>query len=169
MKRMSILTLAIALLLAVFSIRVASAHGTPSITVAPSVATPGGQITVTGGNMEVGESFKLTLEGTAGVVQLGEETAVANGGEGGFTASFTLPAELAPGSYFVRCTADDGDSTSADLTIAGTAEAMNTEPMQASAEPLALNRSKSPLLVTSVITLAVLSAGLGTWLVRKHE
>ena len=167
MKSNFIRSLFIALLVSVLSVSVALAHGTPIITVEPAVAIPGGQITVTGKDMVAGESFKLTLEGMAGVVQLGDATAVQNGSEAGFTATYTLPADLAPGTYSIRSTAEDGDSTSADLTIASSAP-MNTQPMQASAEPLTLDRSKSPLVIGSVILLALISGGLGMWLVRLH-
>jgi uncharacterized Zn-binding protein involved in type VI secretion len=169
MKNKILRSLLLALLVSVLSVSVVLAHGTPIITAEPTVAVPGGQITITGKDMVAGESFKLTLEGMAGVVQLGEATAEKNGVGAGFIATFTLPSDLTPGSYFVSCTAEDGDSTSADLTIVASSEQMNTQGMEASTKPLLLDRSKPPLLIGSVLVLALLSAGLGVWLIRMRE
>src|SRR6266498_1127916 len=169
MKTIFLRSLSIALLLGIFVAGTAPAHGTPTITIQPTVVSPGGQITVTGADMEEGESFKLTLESMNGIVQLGEATAAKNGDEAGFTAIFTLPADLTPGSYFVRCIAEDGDSTSADLTIAASSVQTNPQQMEASAEPLVLARSKSPLLIGSVVVLALINAGLGVGLIRMSK
>ncbi len=168
MKKTTILSLLIALLLSVASTGIVSAHGAPNITVEPGVAFSGGQIAVIGSDMEAGESFKITLEGGAGTVPLGEATAAQGGGQSGFTVTYTLPARLTPGFYLVRCTATDGDSTTTNLTILASSAQMNAQPMDASAEPLALDRSKPPLLIASVILLALISAGLGTWLIRRQ-
>ena len=161
-------SLFIALLASLFSVSVALAHGEPTISVQPSVAAPGGQITITGADMEDGEVFKITLESASGIFELGRVTATQNGDEAGFTAAFMLSSDLTPGSYLLRCVAEDGDTATADLTIASSGQ-MNTQPMEASAEPLAVDRSKSPLLIGSVIVLALVSAGLGVWLIRKRE
>ncbi len=72
MKTIFLRSLSIALLLGIFVAGTASAHGTPTITIQPTVVSPGGQITVTGADMEEGESFKLTLESMTGIVQLGQ-------------------------------------------------------------------------------------------------
>lgn len=166
-------SIAIALVLTLVSFSVVLAHGEPIITVEPAVAAPGGQITITGADMEDGEVFMITLEGAAGVFELGEVTASLEGmeeEEAGFTAVFTLPTDLTPGSYLLRAATDEGETATADLTISdATPELINAQPMEASAEPLALDRSKSPFLIGSVIVLALLSAGLGVWLVRKRE
>ncbi len=61
--------------LAFVSISVALAHGTPVVAVQPTVAPAGGQITVTGSEMEAGETFTITLEGPSGSIFLGTITA----------------------------------------------------------------------------------------------
>lgn len=146
----------------------ALADGVPVIIVEPAVAAPGAQITITGTDMEEGEVFKITLEGASGIYELGEATAAPDGSEAGFTVTFMLPADLPGGSYLLRAATDEGETATADLTI-GASSQTNAQPMEASAEPLALDRSKSPFLIGSVIVLALLSAGLGVWLVRMRE
>ncbi len=169
MKMNLISGLLIALLVGLLSASVVLAHGVPTITVQPEAAAPGSQIIVTGSDMEDGEVFEIALEGMSGTVQLGEATAKPEGDEAGFTVNFTLPTDLAAGSYVVHGTTDDGGSATSDLTIAASSEQTNTQPMEASAEPLALDRSKSPLAIGSVIVLALISAGLGVGLVRWRE
>ncbi|MBI2758942.1 MAG: hypothetical protein HYX49_09715 [Chloroflexi bacterium] len=161
-------SLAAAAFLSIVLFSRALADGVPMIIIEPAVAAPGAQITVTGTDMEEGEMFKITLEGASGVYELGEATAAPDGSEAGFTVTFTLPLDLPGGSYLLRAATDKGESATADLTI-GASSGANTQPMEASAEPLALNRSKSPLLFGSAIVLAILSAGLGVWLVRMRE
>lgn len=169
MEKILSISLLMALVLAFMPYGVALAHGEPTISVEPSVAAPGGQITITGTDMEEGEVFVFTLEGAAGVFELGEATAVQDGEEAGFTVVFLLPSDLASGSYLVRAVTDEGETATADLTIGASSEAMNAEPMEASAEPIVLDRSKPPFLIGSVIVLALLSTGLGLWLVRMRE
>lgn len=145
------------------------ADGVPVIIVEPSVTAPGAQVTITGTDMEDGEVFKITLEGAAGVFELGEATAVPDpdGQEAGFTAVFTLPSDLTAGYYLLRAATDEGETATADLTIGGSSEKMNAQPMEASAEPMSLDRPRAPGLVASVVLVALLSAGLGLWLIRK--
>ncbi|SRR6266498_269424 len=169
MKTNFISSLLIALLISLFSANNVLAHGVPTITVQPEVAAPGSQITITGSDMEDGEVFRIALEGMSGTVQLGEAIAKQDGDEAGFTVNVTLPRDLAAGSYVVDGTTDDGESATADLTIAASSEQTNTQPMEANAELLALDRSKSPLVIGSVIVLALISAGLGIGLVRWRE
>lgn len=58
---------------------VALAHGKAVIAVQPDVVAAGGQITVVGTEMEAGETFTITLEGTATSIPLGTATATASG------------------------------------------------------------------------------------------
>lgn len=169
MKTTVFRSLTIALFLSLTSVGIALAHGEPTIIVEPAVAASGGQIAVIGADMEDGEVFKITLENAAGTVQLGEATAVKEGEEAGFNAFFTLPGELNEGFYLLRATTDEGETTAADLTIVASADQTNAVPMEASAAQHTLDRSKPPLLIGSVIVLALLSAGLGLWLVRMRE
>lgn len=169
MKNILSISLLIALVLAFTPFGTVLADGVPVIIVEPSVAAPGGQITITGTDMEEDEVFVFTLEGASGIFELGEATAAPNGEEAGFTVVFTLPSDLATGSYLVRAVTDEGETATADLTIGASSEAMNAEPMEASAEPIELDRSKPAFLTGSIIVLALLSAGLGVWLVRMRE
>lgn len=171
MKRMFFHTLFVALLINLFLVSPVLAHGQPTITVEPTVASPGGQVTVTGTDMEDGEIFKLTLESVAGVADLGEATAKQDGDEAGFTTMFTMPSDLSPGSYLIRAATDEGETTTADLTIAAASQRMslNQEPKEANPEPFQVDRSKSPLIIGSVVVLALLSAGLGVGLIRWRE
>lgn len=158
---------AIAFLLALVSFSTVLAHGEPIITVEPSVTAPGEQITITGADMENGEVFKITLESVAGVFELGEATATQDGDEAGFAVTLTLPTNLTAGSYLVRAATDEGETATADLTISASSEQINDQPMEASAEPLSLDRPRSAGLAISVVLAALISAGLGLWLIRR--
>ena len=160
------LVLLTSLVLAFMPSNIVLADGVPVILVEPNPAAPGTQITVTGTDMEDGEVFAITLEGMTGVIPLGEATAALDGQEAGFAVTFTIPDDLAPGSYFLRAVTEGGETATADLTISVSAEQMSTEPLEASAEPLVVERPKSPLMVGSVILLALVSVGVGVWLIR---
>lgn len=167
MKTIICRSLFIALLLGFLSTSVAQAHGEPIISVEPAVASPGEQITIIGADMEDGEIFNFTLESASGTVQLGEATATKDGEEAGFTVTFTLPDDLTAGFYLLRATTDEGESAAADLSIVSSTNQANDAPMEASAAQHTLDRSKPPLLIGSVIFFALLSAGLGLWLIRR--
>lgn len=159
---------AIAVVMALALSGAALAHGEPTITVEPSVASPGEQITVIGTDMEDGEVFKITLENASGTILLGEVTATADGEEAGFTVVFTLPDDLAEGFYLLRAVTDEGESAAADLTIVSSTDQTNAmSSMEASAAQHTLDRSKPPVLIGSVIALALLSTSLGLWLIRR--
>ncbi len=81
MKKYLLRSLVILIGLAFVSVGVALAHGTPVVAVQPSIAPSGGQITVTGTAMEVGETFTLTLEGPTGSIYLDTVTAAGGGQE----------------------------------------------------------------------------------------
>ena len=169
MKRMFFHSLFVALLINLFLVRPVLAHGQPTITIDPTVASPGGQISITGTDMEDGEIFKLTLESVAGVVELGEVTAKQDGDEAGFTEAFTLPTDLIAGYYLIRAATEEGETTSADLTISASSASMGNQPMEANPEPLQVNRPKSSLVIGSVVVLALLSVSLGMGLIRGRE
>ncbi len=169
MKTTLFRSLLIALFLSLFSVSVALAHGEPIITVEPTVASPGEQITIIGADMEDGEVFKITLENASGTVELGEATATKEGEEAGFTVVFTLPDGLTAGFYLLRAATDEGETVAADLAIVSSANQANDALMEASAAQHTLDRAKPPLLIGSVIVLALLSAGLGLRLVLMRE
>lgn len=169
MRTMFFRILLIVLLMELFLVSPVLAHGQPTITVEPTVASPGGQITITGTDMEDGEIFKLTLENVAGVVELGEATAKPEGDEAGFTETLTLPTDLTAGPYLIRAATEEGETTTADLTVGASSTSMENQPMEANPEPLDVDRSKPPLVISFVVVLALLSAGLGAGLVRWRE
>lgn len=151
-------------------LRNAQAHGEPVIAVQPSIAPAGGQITITGTEMESGEIFAITLESTTSAIPLGEATATGEGEEAGFVATFTIPADAAPGSYTVRAATEEGEVTTADLAVteastqASAAPAMEQEP---TGELHALDRTKPAGQTIGASLVALASLVLGVWLVRK--
>ena len=150
---------------------IALAHGTPIIAVEPTIAAAGSSITVTGSDMEAGESFTITLDGMAGSTELGTVPAASEGQEAGFTVTYTVPASSTPGSYTVRAIAEDGDATTADLTVTAATDQASAGPAMAqepSAAPHVIDRSKPAGEVAVVVVLALLSGGLGVWLARPR-
>ncbi len=165
-----LLTLSLLILFALTPFRSALAHGEPVIDVQPAVAPAGGEITVTGAEMEPGEVFVITLEGSINSVPLGEAAATGEGEEGGFVARFTIPLDVAPGSYVVRAATEEGETAIADLTVteastqASAAPAMVQEP---TGDPHMLDRTKPRIYVAGVVFLALISLVFGLLLVRK--
>jgi hypothetical protein len=80
---------------------IALAHGTPTIAVEATIVAAGSPISITGSGMAAGESFTITLDGMAGSIELGTVTATSEGQAGGFTVTYTVPANSTPGSYTV--------------------------------------------------------------------
>ncbi len=172
MIRQLFVSLTIAAGIALLPLASALAHGEPVISVQPSIVAAGGQITVTGSEMEPGEAFTLTLENAMTSVPLGEAIATGEEEEGGFTMEFTIPLDIEPGTYSVVCTAEDGDSTTADLEITAPSTEASSGPAEmvgASGEQHILVRSRSPIEVIGAMTVLVLSAAAGVLLVRSRE
>lgn len=169
MKTHLLLSLALAAALVLLPVSAASAHGEPVIAVEPTVVAAGGQITLAGTEMEPGEVFAITLEGLATSVPLGEATVTGEGEEAGFTATFTIPADTAPGSYTVRAATEEGESTSADLTVTAAAETASAEPatvQEPTGERHQIDRPR-PLGQVIVAALVIaLGAAVGFALVR---
>lgn len=205
MKKYLLRSLMILIGLAFVSMGVALAHGKPVIAVQPTIAPAGGQITVTGTEMEAGETFTMTLEGPANSIYLGTVTAQASsaGGanmssdsqmpatpeseptttaegaaaagetaaEGGFTVAFTIPDNTPPGSYTVKASPEDGDATETDLTITGPADQANAGPatvQEPTGELHQIDRAKPTGEIVGIVAVAIVSGGLGMWLIRKH-
>lgn len=155
-------------LLFLVPLRSAQAHGEPVIDVQPDVAPAGGEITITGTEMEPGEIFAITLEGTTSSTPLGEAAATGEGEEGGFVARFKIPMDATPGSYTVRAATEEGEMALSDLTITGASMDASTGPVtvrEPSGEEHVLNRSKPAGQVTVFVAVALVSLGLGLWLV----
>ena len=156
--------------LALAPVGIALAHGEPVIAVQPAVVAAGGQITVTGTEMEPGEVFTITLEGVSGSIPLGEATATGEGEEGGFIATFTI-LDAAPGSYTVRAATEAGESTEADLTVTAPsteAEAGPATVQKPSGELHAIDRSKPIGQMAAVVVVIALSAAAGFMLIRSR-
>ena len=148
----------------------ALAHGEPIIVVEPTVVAAGGEITVTGSEMEPGEVFVITLEGSAGSIELGEVTGTGEGEEGGFTETFSVPGDTAPGSYVVTATAEDGDTTTADLEITAPTEEASSAPaemIEPSGEQHILDRTKAPGQIAGIVLVIAITAVGGFLLVRQ--
>jgi len=172
MIRQMLFSFSIAVAIALFPVADALAHGEPVISVQPSVVAAGEQITVTGSEMEPGEEFAISLESASASIPLGEVIVTGEGEEGNFTAEFTIPPDINPGSYSVVATAEDGDSTSADLEVTAPSEEASSAPaemVEATGEQHILDRSKGPIeLIAAVVFIALTAVG-GVWLVRSRE
>jgi len=159
--------------LALIPVDVVWAHGEPVIAVEPTVVPAGDQVTITGTEMEPGEVFMITLEGPVESILLGEATATGEGEEGGFTAAFTIPSDVAAGSYAVRAVTEEGEAATADLTLtkpsteASAAPAMVVD--EPSGEPHALDRAKPAGQIAAVAVMIALSAAAGFVLIRKQR
>ncbi len=157
--------------LALAPVGIALAHGEPVIAVQPAVVAAGGQITVTGTEMEPGEAFAITLEGMSGSVPLGEAVVTGEGEEGGFTATFTIPADTPPGSYTVRAATEEGESAEADLTVTAPSAEASADPamvQEPTGEQHLLDRSKPIGQMAAVVVVIALSAAAGFVLVRSR-
>lgn len=143
------------------------AHGEPVIVVKPISVPAGGEISVSGTEMEDGEMFVITLEGITTSIPLGEAAVV----DEGFQMTLIIPADVPPGSYRVQAAAGE-ETAFADLTVTpaanGVEGATQAEDLpEPSAEPMILDRPGSAIRSTGVIVLALLSLGLGFWLLRR--
>jgi hypothetical protein len=181
------------------------AHGAAVIAVQPDVVAAGGEITVTGTEMEAGETFAITLEGTATSITLGTATATASGAgetsmssdtqmkatpevepqatvesvttpsseaaEGSFRVTFTISREIAPGSYIIKATPEDGDTAEADLTVTAPSDQASAGPVtiqEPTGEEHQLDRSKPTGEIVGIAVVVIMSGGLGLWLARKR-
>ena len=68
------------------------AHGEPIIVVKPVSVPAGGEISVSGTEMEDGELFAITLEGITTSIPLGEAAVV----DEGFEMTLIIPADVPP-------------------------------------------------------------------------
>lgn len=171
MKAYLLRALMIAVASALIPVNVAWAHGDPVIAVEPAVVAAGGQMTISGTEMEPGEVFAITLESPTGLIPLGEATATGEGEEGGFTATFTIPVEAAPGSYVVRAATEEGEVAVADLTVTAPTTEASAAPatmQEPTGEEHELDRSKPLGQLAVVIVVVALSAAAGFVLVRNR-
>lgn len=145
------------------------AHGEPEIKVTPDIVATGGVITVKGTTMGANEDFKISLEGLKFRADLGSAQSDANEN---LTAQFTVPNSAPAGDYQVKAVSEDGDATTADLTVTSAASETGTPSAEQSAEPSAspheIPRSRTPFEVAGLVAVVVLSAGVGLFLLRMR-
>ena len=171
MKAYLVRALVVIAALVLTPVNMAWAHGEPVIAVEPTVVPAGGQITVTGTEMESGEEFIITLEGPAGSIPLGEAAVIGEGEEGGFTATFTIPSDVVPGSYTVRAATEEGEAAQADLTVTEPSTEASAAPatvQEPTGEEHLLDRTKTAGENIAIFVAAVVSLVLGFWLIRRH-
>lgn len=171
MKARLLTNATLAAVLALALTRIALAHGEPVIVVEPAIVPAGGQITVTGAEVESGEVFAITLEGMSRSIPLGEATVTGEGEEAKFTATFALPASLASGSYTVRAATEEGETATADLTVTPPSEQASAAPAMAQ-EPTGelheIDRSKPGGQIAAVVVVIALSTAAGFVLIRSR-
>ena len=158
--------------LALAPVGIALAHGEPVIAVQPAVVAAGGQITITGTEMEPGEVFAITLEGVSGSVPLGEAAVTGEGEDASFSATFIIPADTAPSSYTVRAATEEGESAEADLTVTAPSAEASADPAMAqepTGEQHLLDQSKPIGQMAAVVVVIALSAAAGFVLIRGKE
>jgi len=164
-------SLIVLVVLVLAPVGIALAHGQPVIAVQPAVVAAGGQITITGMEMEPGEVFAITLEGLSTSAPLGEAVVTGEGEEGGFTATFTIPADTTPSSYTVRAATEEGEAATADLTVTAPSAEASAGPAMAeepTGEQHLLDRSKPIGQIAAVVVIIALSAAAGFVLVRSR-
>jgi hypothetical protein len=102
---------------------------------------------------------------------LGKATASGSGEEGDFVATFTIPGNATPGSYTVRAATDQGEGAVADLTVTAPSREASAKPAELrepTGETHLVDRSKPTGQVIGAIVAAIVSGGLGLWLVRQR-
>ena len=165
------------LVLTLFPLHSAFAHGTGAISLSSKQSSPGLTITVFGTEFVHNSSVRLELRSILEKVVFGR---VQTSAKGTFQQIVTIPSNSKPGQYTIVAVAPDGDvAAQATLMIAEVATAQETHPgmhdmpgMQgmggahATAEMMDV-----PIPITAsgwaVITVIVLaSAATGVWLLR---
>ncbi len=147
------------------------AHGEPKISVAPDLVAPGGKITVKGETMGANEDFKISLEGLNFHADLGT---ASSGADENLSAEFTIPANAPVGDYQIKALSDDGDSATADCTVAASNNNATTDQSAGdaaeampSAAPHELPHPRTPFETAGLAGAVLLSTALGLVLVRR--
>ena len=127
------------------------AHGKPVITLASDTVKAGGQMTIKGTKMHPGVIYKIILESMEGSTPLGR--AKVNK-DGGFSAQFTLSANVAAGSHKVRAVGKEGESTLLNLTVLPRPQTTNKNPVQMmtnSGSQVKIDRKNSAVVADSTV------------------
>lgn len=165
MRKVLLLVLIItAVNLGLLSLKDAQAHGDPVVSVSPTIVPAGGEVTVSGTEMEDGEVFVISLEGSTRSIRLGEATA---SGEG-FEVTLVIPPDTPAGSYRLQAATEEETAiTDLEVTSAAAAGEDNTVALEPSAEPMDLVRPRNPATLIITAVFGLLSLILGVWLVRR--
>ena len=142
----------------------AAAHGNPEITVTPSPAVAGGNITIDGMGFDENEDVSLVLEGVSGEIALGMVTTDA---EGNLHAEGTLPHSAGPGSYRVRASSSDATAI-ADLEITTGVGAPAATPAHETSIGFHRAGSTTEVIALSAILAVFAVFGLGLVLWRER-
>ena len=166
------------LVLILFPLRNAFAHGTGAISLSSKQSSPGGTMTVFGAEFAHNSSVRLELRSILDKVVFGR---VQTSAKGTFQQIVTIPTNSKPGQYSIVAVAPDGDvAAQATLIISEAAAAEETHPgmhdmpgMQGMGGPHATGEMMDvPIPITpsgwAVITaIVVASAATGIWLLRS--
>jgi hypothetical protein len=82
----------------------------PQIAAAPTTVTPGGSVTVTGGDFGLGSAVKVSLGGAA------RGTGRA-GAQGAFTLTITIPSATPAGTHKLIGVGSDGRRAAVSITV----------------------------------------------------
>jgi len=168
------------LVLALFPLRNASAHGTGAISLSSKQSSPGLTITIFGTEFVHNSSVRLELRSILEKVVFGR---VQTGAKGTFQQIVTIPANSKPGQYTIVAVAPDGDvAAQATLMIADVAAAQETHPgmhdmpgMQgmggahATAEMMDVPIPITPWGWAIIAVIVLVSAVMGVWLLRGGQ
>ncbi len=164
----------IAVLVAATASAAAAVHPTGVLKLASRSLVAGTTIPVSGEKFPHSASLALVLIGVDGRLTL---HTVQSDVAGTFTDSLSIPGDIEPGSYRLVAIASDGDLVGTlDIEIAlGSPpttpdDAVVHEPVQHSeptAEPLGLERARSPLVTGSALGVVVLALVLGGIMLRR--
>lgn len=149
----------------------AAAHEKGVLRPATRELAAGDTLAVSGEHFTESAALELLLVGPRGRLPLGT---VRTDSMGTFTARLMVPLEAGAGAYRLVAVAADGDEVAAvDVAVlparaAGPAPAAVPIVEEPSAEPLALDRARSPLVTGAVLAAAVAAALLGVSLLRRR-
>ena len=158
-------------LLAVLAVlvSVAAVHGKGVLKLADRRLVGGDTVDVSGEKFLKASSLVMLLVGTAGRTRLGE---VRTDSGGLFRATPVLSADLLVGAYRLVVLASDGDEVGAlDEVVPATAPRRALEAADGSAEPsaqpLALERARSPWVMGGTLAVILVAAVVGGLLLRR--
>lgn len=153
------------------------AHGKGRLKLGTQQVAPGGSVMMSGTEFAKNELFSIYLVGAAGRARVGE---IRSDTAGKFNTTITAPADLTPGSYRIVLEASDDDEVaSANVQVAASLAAADEhaghdmEPVPegsatATAEPLELERARSPAVTGGALIGIVTALALGVLLLRRN-